>query len=116
MGMISITHDLAVARYMCDRIAVMYLGKIVELAETEELLQHPQHPYTRALLPSVPVPDPRLKRQPANIKSGVPTPIDPPAYCRFYDRCPIADNHCRITLHPPIEDKGNRHYVACYRV
>ncbi|MBI5028932.1 MAG: ABC transporter ATP-binding protein [Chloroflexi bacterium] len=111
-----ITHDLAVARYMCDRIAVMYLGKIVELAETEELLQHPQHPYTRALLSSVPVPDPRAKRQPADIKGGVPTPIDPPPYCRFYDRCPIATDACRTNLHPPIEDKRNQHHVACYRV
>jgi peptide/nickel transport system ATP-binding protein len=111
-----ITHDLAVARYMCDRIAVMYLGKIVELAETEELLSHPQHPYTRALLASVPVPDPQLKRQPADIQGGVPTPIDPLARCRFYDRCPLADEKCRASDPPPFEDKGNAHHVACYRV
>jgi peptide/nickel transport system ATP-binding protein len=111
-----ITHDLAVARYMCDRIAVMYLGKIVELAETEELLQNPRHPYTRALLSSVPVPDPRLKRIPADIKGGVPTPIDPPARCRFHDRCFLADERCRASDHPPLEDKGNAHFVACYRV
>lgn len=111
-----ITHDLAVARYMCHRIAVMYLGKIVELAETEELLSHPQHPYTQALLASVPVPDPRLKRELANIKGGIPTPIDPPARCRFYDRCPLAAQVCLDNDHPPLEDKGNHHHVACYRI
>ncbi len=111
-----ITHDLAVARYMCHRIAVMYLGKIVELAETEELLNHPQHPYTRALLASVPVPDPRLKRQLADIKGGVSTPIDPPARCRFFDRCPIANDACRANDHPLLVDKGNRHWAACYQV
>lgn len=111
-----ITHDLAVARYMCDRIAVMYLGKIVELAETEELLNHPLHPYTKALLASVPVPDPKIKRGLANIKGGVSTPIDPLPRCRFYDRCPIAAEVCRDNDHPPLEDKGNHHYAACYRV
>jgi peptide/nickel transport system ATP-binding protein len=111
-----ITHDLAVARYMCHRIAVMYLGKIVELAETEELLNHPQHPYTKALLASVPVPDPTFKRELADIKGGVPTPIDPPARCRFHDRCPLAAEVCRDNDHPPLEDKGHAHYVACYRV
>jgi len=111
-----ITHDLAVARYMCHRIAVMYLGKIVELAETEELLQHPQHPYTQALLASVPVPDPRLKRQPADIKGGIAAPIDPAPRCRFYDRCPRANETCRASDHPPIANKGNAHFVACYRV
>ncbi len=111
-----ITHDLAVARYMCDRIAVMYLGKIVELAETEELLSHPLHPYTKALLASVPVPDPKIKRELANIKGGISTPIDPLPRCRFYDRCPIAAEVCRDNDHPPLEDKGNHHYVACYRV
>ncbi len=111
-----ITHDLAVARYMCHRIAVMYLGKIVELAETEELLSHPQHPYTRALLASVPIPDPRYKRVLADIQGGIPTPIDPPARCRFYERCPRAADVCKSNDHPPLEDRGNRHYVACYRV
>ncbi|MCI0478698.1 MAG: ABC transporter ATP-binding protein [Anaerolineales bacterium] len=111
-----ITHDLAVARYMCHRIAVMYLGKMVELAETEELLQRPQHPYTKALLASVPVPDPSVKRQPAEIKGGIPTPIDPPARCRFYERCPVAIARCRDDAHPLLADKGNGHHVACYAV
>jgi peptide/nickel transport system ATP-binding protein len=111
-----ITHDLAVARYMCHRIAVMYLGKIVELAETEELLNKPLHPYTQALLASVPVPDPKIKRELANIKGGIATPIDPLPRCRFYARCPISAQVCQSNNHPPLEDKGNNHYVACYLV
>ena len=111
-----ITHDLAVARYMCNRIAVMYLGKIVETAETEELLKNPIHPYTKALLSAVPVPDPTHTRPPVNIKGGVTSPVDPPPRCRFYDRCPIAADVCRDNPHPPLEDKGGGHLAACYRV
>ena len=111
-----ITHDLAVARYMCQEIAVMYLGKIVEQAEAEELLSHPLHPYTQALISAVPVPDPRLKREAIEIKGGVAAPIDPPPRCRFYDRCPVADDTCRADDHPSLEDKGGGHLVACYKV
>ena len=111
-----ITHDLAVARYMCNRIAVMYLGKIVETGETEELLQHPLHPYTRALLSAVPVPEPGSTREPVDIRGGVTTPVDPPDRCRFYDRCPIADEFCRDNSHPPLEDKGGGQFAACYKV
>ncbi len=111
-----ITHDLAVARYMCDRIAVMYLGKIVEIAETEELLSNPQHPYTKALLSAVPVPDPRYHREKVEIKGGISKAINPPPVCRFVERCPIATDFCRGNDHPPLEDKGNGHYVACYLV
>ncbi len=111
-----ITHDLAVARYMCERVAVMYLGKMVEMTETEELLASPLHPYTKALISAVPVPDPRFNRQPIDIKGGVSAPIDPPPNCRFYPRCPIADNFCKNNPHPPLEDKGSGHKVACYKV
>ena len=112
-----ITHDLAVARYMCDRIAVMYLGKIVEMAETEELLHNPLHPYTKALLSAVPIPDPTYKREVIEIRGAVTTPINPPPRCRFYDRCPIAKKGiCDVQDHPPLEDKGANHYVACYLV
>jgi len=111
-----ITHDLAVARYMCNRIAVMYLGKLVELAETEELLHYSQHPYTKALLSAVPVPDPTFTRSAVEIKGGVTKPVNPPPQCRFYERCLIADNYCRDNDHPPLEDKGDGHMVACYRV
>ncbi len=111
-----ITHDLAVARYMCDRIAVMYLGKIVEIGDTEEVLQKPQHPYTKALLSAVPVPDPTYNRDPIKIKGGITRPVDPDPRCRFYDRCPMADKVCESNDHPPLEDKGAGHYAACYHV
>ncbi|MBN1259958.1 MAG: ABC transporter ATP-binding protein [Anaerolineae bacterium] len=111
-----ITHDLAVARYMCERIAVMYLGKMVERASTEELLANPLHPYTRALISAVPVPDPRISRQAIDIKGGVSAPIDPPPICRFFARCPLGDDFCENNPHPPMEDKGGGHYVACYKV
>ena len=110
-----ITHDLAVARYMCDQIAVMYLGKIVEMGPTEELLTNAMHPYTRALLSAVPVPDPSYKRPKVEIEGGVARAINPPAQCRFIARCPFATDVCS-TDHPPLDDRGNEHLVACYLV
>lgn len=110
-----ITHDLAVARYMCDRIAVMYLGKIVEMGETEELLGNPQHPYTRALLASVPVPDPGHHREGADIRGGISKAINPPPVCRFIERCPLAADICHSSDHPPLEEVGPGHLVSCYR-
>ena len=109
-----ITHDLAVARYMCHRIAVMYLGKIVEMAETEELLRNPLHPYTKALLSAVPVPDPAFRRDHPDIRGDLTLPIDPPARCRFYDRCPAATDFCRDNAHPAMEEHAPGHWVACY--
>lgn len=111
-----ITHDLAVARYMCDRIAVMYLGKIVELAPTEQLLENPMHPYTRALLSAVPVPDPTYERPDVEILGGVSKAINPPPICRFIERCPFAEDQCRELDHPPLEDRGNEQFVACHLV
>ena len=111
-----ITHDLAVARYMCDRIAVMYLGKIVEIAPTEELLANPQHPYTQALLSAVPVPDPTYKRERVDIKGGISKALNPPPVCRFIERCPRATDQCRTSDHPGFDDLGNGHYVACYNL
>ncbi len=111
-----ITHDLAVARYMCHRIAVMYLGKIVEMADTEELLRNPLHPYTKALLSAVPVPDPDHHRERPNISGEVTAPIDPPSRCRFFDRCPAATEICRDNPHPPLEEKAAGHLAACYMV
>jgi peptide/nickel transport system ATP-binding protein len=111
-----ITHDLAVARYMCDRIAVMYLGKIVEMASTEELLTSPMHPYTRALLSAVPVPDPQYRRPPVEIEGGVARAVNPTGECRFLARCPFAIEICRTQPHPPLDDRGGEHYVACYLV
>ncbi len=101
---------------MCDRIAVMYLGKIVEITDTEQLLSNPQHPYTKALLASVPIPDPTFQREEPEIKGGISKAINPPPVCRFIERCPIAVDVCRTNDHPPLEDKGNGHFVACYLV
>ena len=111
-----ITHDLAVARYMSNRLAVMYLGKIVELGEMEELLSNPLHPYTKALLSAVPVPDPTIKRGIPDIKGSIAKPINPPPRCRFFDRCPILEKVCEENDHPPLDDKGVEHYAACYLV
>ncbi|MBN1147136.1 MAG: ABC transporter ATP-binding protein [Anaerolineales bacterium] len=111
-----ITHDLAVARYMSSRLAVMYLGKIVEMGEMEELLIKPLHPYTKALLSAVPVPDPTLKREAPNIKGSISKPINPLPRCRFHDRCPIAAQVCMDNDHPPLDDKGAGHLAACYLV
>lgn len=111
-----ITHDLAVARYMCDRIAVMYLGKIVEVGETETLLANAQHPYTRALLAAVPVPDPSHQKVEPDIKGGISKAINPPDVCRFLDRCPIATSYCESNPHPPLEDTGDGAWVASHVV
>ena len=94
----------------------MYLGKMVEQADTEELLAESLHPYTRALISAVPIPNPELQRQAIDIKGGVSAPIDPPPICRFFKRCPIAVPFCRDNPHPPLEDKGGGHLVACYQV
>ena len=111
-----ITHDLAVARYMCDRIAVMYLGKIVEMGPTEQLLSNPMHPYTRALLSAVPVPDPSYKRPDVEIEGGVARAVNPPPDCRFLARCPFAVDQCRTAPHPDLYDRGDEHFVACHLV
>ncbi len=111
-----VTHDLAVARYMCDRIAVMYSGKVVELAETEELLRNPLHPYTKALLSAVPNPDPSHRRAPPDIVGDLASAVDPLPRCRFYDRCPLATDSCRDDPHPSMEQKAPEHFVACYEV
>jgi peptide/nickel transport system ATP-binding protein len=111
-----ITHDLAVARYMSNQLAVMYLGKIVEMGDTEELLAHPLHPYTKALLSAVPVPDPTVARGIPEIKGSIAQPINPPPRCRFFDRCPMAAKVCEENDHPPLENKGNGHLAACYLV
>ncbi len=112
-----ITHDLAVARYMCDRLAVMYLGKIVEIGQTEEVLHNPKHPYTRALLSAVPVPDPTYTREPVVIKGGISKPINPLPQCRFLERCPISQQICLDQPHPPLAERnGDGQFAACYVV
>jgi len=110
-----ITHDLAVARYMSKRLAVMYRGKIVEIGETEEVLANPLHPYTRALLKAVPIPDPTMKQERPDIKGNISKPIDPEPRCRYIDRCPLAAEVCAANDHPPLEEITPGHWVACYR-
>ncbi|MEQ1756932.1 MAG: ABC transporter ATP-binding protein [Vicinamibacterales bacterium] len=109
-----ITHDLAVARHLCDRMAVMYQGKIVELGETEEVLQNPVHPYTRALIAAVPVPDPSYRRSVPAIKGRASGALDPGQHCRFLERCPIATAQCSRAPHPPLQHATPTHVVACY--
>ncbi len=107
-----ITHDLASAKYICDRIAVMYLGKIVEIAKTPDLFQEPLHPYTRILMGAVPVPDPRLKRDKIVPKGEIPSPINMPSGCRFHTRCPYAKEVCSREEPPLVEHEGRM--VACH--
>ena len=108
-----ITHDIALARYMCDRLAIMYLGKIVEMGKTEQLIKKPLHPYTEALINAVPVPDPELKRGEVVIKGEVPSPVAPPPGCRFHPRCPYAKEKCR-KQEPELIEIRNERYVACH--
>ncbi|MBU7042184.1 MAG: ABC transporter ATP-binding protein [Theionarchaea archaeon] len=108
-----ITHDLSVIKHICDRIAVMYVGKIVELAEKSEFFGNPLHPYTEALLSAVPVPNPSFKREEIILKGDVPSTTDPPSGCRFHPRCPIAREICSHE-EPTFVDKGNMHFAACH--
>lgn len=109
---IFITHDLSAASYVCDKIAVMYLGKIVELANTDELFDNPMHPYTKALISAVPVPDPGLQREKFIPSGEIPNPIHPPEGCRFHTRCPYAIESCRKS-EPVLEEISPNHFVAC---
>ena len=108
-----ITHDLAVAKYICDRIAIMYLGKIVELGDIEEVIDNPLHPYTRALISAVPVPDPREKIGEIPIKGEVTSPIDLPKGCRFRPRCLYVKDICK-KKEPELTEVSKNHYVACH--
>jgi oligopeptide/dipeptide ABC transporter ATP-binding protein len=109
-----ITHDIALARYMCDRIAVMYLGQIVEQGVAEDIIQKPMHPYTEALLAAVPVPDPTARRTEVVIKGEVPSAVNPPAGCRFHTRCPYAWERCKKE-EPKLLPTENNRIVACHK-
>ena len=112
-----IAHDLSVVRHLCQRVAVMYLGRVVELAECDEVFDHPLHPYTRALLAAVPVPDPTVEAQRAfqPVAGEVPSPINPPPGCVFHPRCPIAVAECR-QIRPELRELRPGHWVACSQV
>ncbi|MBS0524473.1 MAG: ABC transporter ATP-binding protein [Proteobacteria bacterium] len=112
-----IAHDLSVVRHLCQRVAVMYLGRIVEMAESDELFDNPMHPYTQALLSAVPVPDPRVEagRQFRPARGEIPSPINPPSGCVFHPRCPMAVDNCR-KARPTLREMRPGHWVACSEV
>jgi len=109
-----ITHDLALSRVICDKLAIMYLGKIFEMGDMEEIVEEPLHPYTKALLAAVPVPDPSSKRIEVSIKGEIPSPINPPPGCRFHTRCPSYIGDICRSKEPPLVDVGNGRLVACH--
>jgi peptide/nickel transport system ATP-binding protein len=109
-----ITHDLALARHICERICIMYLGKVMEMADAEKIVYEPLHPYTKALIAAVPVPDPTARRSEAVIKGEIPSPINPPSGCRFHTRCPSFIGDICKTKEPELVDVGSGHYVACH--
>jgi oligopeptide/dipeptide ABC transporter ATP-binding protein len=110
-----VTHDLALARYICDRIAIMYLGKIIEVAPKEELLSTPVHPYTKALISAVPIPNPSARKVEVRIKGGIISPTNLPSGCRFNPRCPNVRDICQAE-EPQLVEVSKNHYVACHRI
>ncbi|MDL1911763.1 dipeptide ABC transporter ATP-binding protein [Chloroflexi bacterium CFX6] len=110
-----IAHNLSVVEHVSDRVAVMYLGKMVEMTTREELFRNPLHPYTKALMSAIPVPNPRLKRQRVILKGDVPSPLDPPRGCRFHPRCPVAVERCSQE-EPAFREVSSDHWVACWLV
>ncbi len=116
LSYIFISHDLSVVEYISDHVAIMYLGRIVETGTTNEIFDSPRHPYTRALLDAVPVPDPARRRARPAIKGETPSPVNPPAGCAFHPRCPFAQEKCKAAI-PTLEPTtaGSKHMVACIR-
>ena len=113
LALLFISHDLAIVEHMTHRVAVMYLGKIVEIAPREQIFASPKHPYTKALLSAVPVPDPTVRRTPIILKGDVPSPINPPSGCRFHTRCPFVFDRCR-TEEPELRQRAEGQWAACH--
>ncbi|MGA7072876.1 ABC transporter ATP-binding protein [Bradyrhizobium sp.] len=113
LAMLFISHDLAIVEHMTHRVAVMYLGKIVEIAPRNQIFGGPRHPYTQALLSAVPVPDPTARRTPMILKGDVPSPINPPSGCRFHTRCPYVFDRCR-TEEPELRQSVEGQWAACH--
>ena len=110
-----ISHDLSVVEHLCTKIGIMYLGTIVETAPRDELFTNPLHPYTKALLSAVPIPDPTVKRERIILEGDIPSPANPPSGCRFHTRCPFATDVCKKTV-PEFRNVGAEHFVACHHV
>ena len=112
---IFISHNLSVVKHVCDRIAVMYLGNIMEIADKKELFANPRHPYTQALLEAIPIPDPDIPSMSGMLEGDVPSPVNPPQGCCFHTRCKYATENCRAAR-PKLQDCGSGHQVACWRL